>query len=63
MRARQYKEIELLVALSKLAAREHRPLSDLIFEAIYEYLKARSALPSQRYIALGKLRIKPHASS
>jgi hypothetical protein len=47
MRLKPYKEAELLLALARLAAKEHRPLSDLMFEAIYEYLEARGALPER----------------
>uniref|UniRef100_A0A7J3X987 Uncharacterized protein n=1 Tax=Thermofilum pendens TaxID=2269 RepID=A0A7J3X987_THEPE len=60
MPVRQYKEIELLVALAKLAARERKTLSDLIFEAVYEYLENRDALPPQHSITPGRL---VHASA
>ncbi len=55
MPVKQYKEIELLTALAKLAARERKALGDLIFEAIYEYLEARGALPPQYPMTLRDL--------
>ncbi len=52
------KEAELLLALARLAAKEHRPLSDLMFEAIYEYLEARGALPERLHKPV-KLAFRP----
>ena len=58
MRLKPYKEAELLLALARLAAKEHRPLSDLMFEAIYEYLEARGALPERLHKPV-KLAFRP----